>query len=78
MLEKFFKWVGQKQPPEVFCRKGVLRNFAKFTVKHLRQGIFLNKIAGRVPFYIETSYLLCRAKQMTGFYMKLNTACNFI
>ena len=21
----------QKQPPEVFCRKGVLRDFAKFT-----------------------------------------------
>ena len=25
---------GQKQPPEVFCKKGVLRNFAKFTGKH--------------------------------------------
>ena len=24
----------QKQPPEVFCKKGVLRNFAKFTEKH--------------------------------------------
>ena len=22
-----------KQPPEVFCKKGVLRNFAKFTRK---------------------------------------------
>ena len=21
----------QKQPPELFCKKGVLRNFAKFT-----------------------------------------------
>ena len=25
----------QKQPPEVFCKKSVLRNFAKFTGKHL-------------------------------------------
>ena len=25
-----------KQPPEVFCKKGALRNFAKFTGKHLR------------------------------------------
>ena len=25
------------QPPEVFCKKGVLRNFAKFTGKHLCQ-----------------------------------------
>ena len=25
--------------PEVFCRKGVLRNFAKFTEKYLRQSL---------------------------------------
>ena len=29
--------------PEVFCKKGVLRNFAKFTGKHLCQGLFFNK-----------------------------------
>ena len=28
--------------PEVFCRKGVLRNFAKFTGKHLCQSLFFN------------------------------------
>ena len=33
---------NQKQPPEVFCEKGVLRNFAKFTGKHLCQRLFLN------------------------------------
>ena len=32
--------------PEVFCKKGVLRNFAKFTGKHLRQSLFFNKVAG--------------------------------
>ena len=31
---------------EVFCKKGVLRNFAKFTGKHLCQGLFFNKVAG--------------------------------
>ena len=31
---------------EVFCKKGVLRNFAKFTGKHLCQSLFLNKVAG--------------------------------
>ena len=31
---------------EVFCRKGVLRNFAKFTGKHLCQSLFFNKVAG--------------------------------
>ena len=25
----------QKQPPEMFCKKGVLRNFTKFTGNHL-------------------------------------------
>ena len=34
----------QKQPPEVFCKKGVLRNFAKFTGKHLCQSLFLIKL----------------------------------
>ena len=29
--------------PEVFCKKGVLRNFAKFTGRHLCQTLFFNK-----------------------------------
>ena len=32
--------------PEVFCEKGVLINFAKFTGKHLCQSLFFNKVAG--------------------------------
>ena len=32
--------------PEVFCKKGVLRNSAKFTGKHLCQSLFFNKVAG--------------------------------
>ena len=35
--------------PEVFCRKGVLRNFAKFTGKHLCQSLFFNKVEGLRP-----------------------------
>ena len=31
-----------KQLPEVFYKKGVLRNFAKFTGKHLCQSLFFN------------------------------------
>ena len=31
----------QKQLSEVFCRKSALRNFAKLTVKHLYQSLFL-------------------------------------
>ena len=36
----------QKQPPEVFYKKGVLENFVKFTRKHLCQSFFFNKVAG--------------------------------
>ena len=32
--------------PEVFCKKGVLKNFTKFTGKHLCQNLFFNKVAG--------------------------------
>ena len=32
--------------PDVFCEKGVFRNFAKFTGKHLCQSLFFNKVAG--------------------------------
>ena len=32
----------------MFCKEGVLRNFAKFTGKHLRQTLFFNKVAGLV------------------------------
>ena len=32
--------------PEVFCKKGILRNFPKFSGKHLCQGLFFNKVAG--------------------------------
>ena len=35
--------------PEVFCRKGVLRNFTKFTGKHLCQSLLFNKVAGLRP-----------------------------
>ena len=30
--------------PEVFCEKGVLKNFTKFTGKHLCQSLFFNKV----------------------------------
>ena len=34
---------------EVFCKKGVLRNFAKITGKNLCQSLFLIKVAGLRP-----------------------------
>ena len=38
-----------KQPPEVFYKKGVLKNFTKFTGKHLFQSLFFNKVAELRP-----------------------------
>ena len=38
--------IDRSSRPDVFCEKGVLRIFAKFTGKHLCQSLFLNKIAG--------------------------------
>ena len=42
MLVQYYKL--QKQPPEVFCKKGVLRNFAKFTGKNPAPSLFFNKV----------------------------------
>ena len=39
-------WDMQKQPPEVYFKKDVLRNFAQFIRKHLHQSLFLNEVAG--------------------------------
>ena len=34
---------------ELFYQKGVVKNFAKFTEKHLCQSLFVNKVAGISP-----------------------------
>ena len=47
----------EKQPPQVFCKKGVLRDFAKFTGKHLCYSPFLNKIAGMACNFIKKETL---------------------
>ena len=68
-IDQFNSWsvANQKQPSEVFYAKGVIRNFTKFTGKHLCQSLFFNKVAGlrhrcfpvnfvkfpRTPFFTE-------------------------
>ena len=39
-------WYLQKQPPKVFYKKYVLKNFPKFKGKHMCQNLFFNKVAG--------------------------------
>ena len=41
--------------PEVFCKKGVFKKFAKFTGKHLRQSLFSGKVAGQQLYYEKDS-----------------------
>ena len=35
--------------PQMFCKKPVLKNFTKFTEKHLCQSLLLNKVVGLSP-----------------------------
>ena len=44
-----FLGTKQKQPPEVFYKKGVLNNFAELTGKLLCQSLFFNEVAGHRP-----------------------------
>ena len=39
----------RRSGPEMFCRKGVLKNFATFTRKHLCHSLFLNKVVALRP-----------------------------
>ena len=52
----------QKQPPEVFFKIGVLKNFTKFSGKHLRQILFLNKVAGLRPEHLRWLLLYIHCK----------------
>ena len=75
----------QKQPPEVFCKKGVLRNFVKFTGKHLRQSLrlqpcnFIKKEAlaqvFSCEFYKISKNTFFTENIETTAYVKLRTKC---
>ena len=63
--------------PEVFCKRGVLENLAKFTGKHLCQSPFFNKVAGLCNFIKKEtlsqlfSYEFCEIFQKTFFLEQL-------
>ena len=40
------KSCNRSSRPNVFCKKGALRNFAKFTGKNLCQSLLYNKVPG--------------------------------
>ena len=41
--------MSRSSRPDVFCKKGVLRNVAKLTGKQLCQSLYFNKVAGLRP-----------------------------
>ena len=55
LSEQFMVMWKEERPPELFFKKGVLRNFAKFTGKHLCLSLFFNKVAGPAKFLRTTS-----------------------
>ena len=38
--------ISKSSRPEVFCKKDILKNFAKFAGKHLCKSLFFHKVAG--------------------------------
>ena len=46
VFHKYFFNKSISNRPEMFCKKGVLTNFANFTGKHLCQILFFNKVSG--------------------------------
>ena len=50
MFEVSEAFVQRSSRPKVFYTKGVLKNFTKFTGKHVCQSLFFNKVADLRPF----------------------------
>ena len=46
---KIIRWSYRNIRPDVFCKTGVLWNFAKFTGQHLCQSLLFNKVVGLSP-----------------------------
>ena len=50
LCEGFMVMWREEQPLEVLCKKGVFRDFAKFTRKPLCQSLFFDKVASLAKF----------------------------
>ena len=52
LLDKCGILIIKKKPPEVFCKEGVRKNFAKFAGKHMCQNLFLTKVQAETCNFI--------------------------
>ena len=74
-MTKYMTNLFRSSRPDVFCKKGVLRNFTKFTEKHLCQSLFFNKVAG-LPLMAASAYCMetVRSKKNLGYSKSLNSS----
>ena len=49
--------------PEVFYKKGIIKNFAKFTGKHLCQSLFFNKVTRQEHLFYKTPTVAASRKR---------------
>ena len=54
---KALKLISEAVAQRCFVKRGVLRNFTKFTGKHLCQSLFFNKVAGQACNFIKKETL---------------------
>ena len=75
-LVQFIRYRSSRQ--EVFCKTGVIRNFAKFTGRHMFQDLFFNKVV-LTPFlgFFELLFLLITFFINFCLTACLNTLLNF-
>ena len=52
------QFISRSSRPEVFCKKGVLRNFEKFAGKRLCQGLFCNNEVFMVGYFFSIAAVL--------------------
>ena len=62
---------------ELFCKKGVLRNFAKFTGKHLCQRLFFNKVAGLRWLLLSLHRMITENNLKPIYYGMLKNFCKY-
>ena len=72
VFENFFR-VILEHLPELFCKKGVLKNFANFTEKHLCQSLILIKLQAYACNFIKKRFWN-RVKIATSFRIPLVAA----
>ena len=58
----FWSWILRSRHQRCSIKKGVLRNFSKFTGKHLCQSLFFNKVAGQAWILI---FLWCIVTELS-------------